>query len=91
MSKRGVGERNWGDWGETHPMPHTIQSPTKTKSRSRFIIRNMGEGNYEVTNPTGYWWHIITEADGELSINQTDCFLATLNAYALRAVTKLHS
>lgn len=90
MRKRGVGERNWEGRVESHSIPNRIQSPTKPK-RSKFIIRNIGGGNYEVTNSTGYWWHIIREADGALSINETDCLLATLNAYALRAVQKLHS
>ena len=85
MRKRGVGKRNWEGGVESHSIPNRIQSPTKPK-RSKFIIRNIGGGNYEVTNSMGYWWYIIREADGTLCINETDCLLATLNAYALRAV-----
>ncbi len=86
MSRRDSGYRVWQE-----DVPYNAPKVPKPhyQRRSAFIVKNIGNGYYEVTSPSGYWWHIVREVDGQLIIDETDCTRTELSARALRSVTNI--
>lgn len=88
MSTRGRGQRNWDDEMGADPNIDQLHTPHEQHSfrqHSRYQVTNQGNEFYTVTLAE-YTWLVCRDADGALSVIETDYPTHRRDAAVLRAI-----